>query len=498
MIKKIFDFFKKIGVIYLFLIIIGINYLLSFLNFKIDLSTNKAYSLSQSSKNILKKIDKDVEIKFFVSSDLPTKLIPFKNEVKDFLKEYENYSKKIKLKILDPKNDNKAYEEAQNLGIPELQYSQLETDSYQIKKVYFGIAIKYQDKKEIIPQINDLSNLEYNITSLIYKMTKKTEEKIAIIGKKEVFDLTGNQEDDLSSLKKTIRDQYSLNFLDISDDSSVKEINKDHRLILVFDDNQKKYTEKEIEKIDNYLKQGGKAIFFVDGIWINDQGLFGQKAENGLNDYLKKCGVKINENLVLSMASELVNFGSTNYQFITNYPYWIKTNNFNKKYNLFSNINVLTFPWVSSVDLIDKNNDIIVSSISQSWIKKYSTDSAFLVDPNSIVSPKKDDFKKQNLIAVKKDKNDLKIVVVPSSRFVYERFLSQNDNLDFVFNLINEMASNGILSGIRQRTVSFYQLPVIQDSNLKNITKYTLILLLPVIFAFYGLIRILKRSKKQF
>lgn len=502
MLKKIFNFFKnyfkKSFVIILIFIFFIFNFLFSFLNLKIDLSKGKAYSISSSTKNILKNLKKNLEIDFYVSSsDLPSRLIPLKNEVIDFLKEYQRLSKKITFKILDPKKDNKAQEEASSLGLPVFQYSQLEKDSYQVKKVYFSLVLKYEDKKEIIYQVNDLSNLEYEITSLIYKLIRDKTEKIAVIGKKEIFSVNEN-DDDLSILKKLLRQQYELNFFDIDKESPVKEIDKSYKLILVFDDNQKNYQDEEIEKIKKYLEKNGKAIFFVDGLWIDPKTLYVSQANHNLANLLKELGIKINNDLILSLSSELVNFGSSNYQFITNYPYWIKTNNFNKKYNLFSNVNVLTFPWVSSINFEKNSNfekDILVYSIDKSWNKKYSTESAFLATPENIERPKLTDLKSYPLIASLKRNNELKIVVIPSSRFVYDQFIAQNNNLDFVFNLIDNMTSGGALSGIRSRQVEFYSLPAFSSSQ-KEFIRYLSIFLLPAIFAFYGLIRILKRSKK--
>ncbi len=498
MFKKVFNLFNKSSVLILLISFFVLNFLFSFINLKIDLSTGKAYSISSSTKNILKNLKKNLEINFYVSSsDLPSRLIPLKNEVVDFLKEYQRSSNKITIKVLDPKKDSKIEEEASNLGLPVFQYSQLERDSYQVKKVYFSLVLKYGDKKEIIYQVNDLSNLEYEITSLIYKLTRDKTEKIAVIGKKEVF-LVNENEDDLSILKKLLRQQYELNFFEIDKDSPVKEIDKNYKLILVFDDNQKKYQDEEIEKIKKYLKQNGKAIFFVDNVWIDSKTLYVSKADHNLTNLLKEFGIKINEDLILSFSSELVNFGGTNYQFITNYPYWIKTNNFNKKYSLFSNVNVLTFPWVSSISFEKNNNysqDILVSSMNKSWQKKYSSDSAFLATPENIEKPKETDLKTFSLIAGLKKKNDLNIVVIPSSRFVYDQFISQNNNIDFVFNLVDNMTSGGALSGIRSRQVEFYNLPAL-SSNQKEVIRYLSIFLLPAIFGFYGFFRILKRSKK--
>ncbi len=503
MLRKIFSFLTKlfqknliiIGIIIFFVI----NFLVSFVNLKLDLSAGRAYSLSKSTEDILKKIKDKLEIDFYVSSsDLPSRLIPLKNNIIDFLNEYKKRSNKIIIQIKDPKKNSQYADEVGKLGLPEFQYSQLEKDSYQVKKIYFSLVLKYQGKQEIIYQANDLNNLEYNISSLIYKLTNQKQEKIALIGKKEVFSTLG-ENDDLATFKKILRQQYQLDFFEIDKESPVKEIDKSYQLILVFDDNQKKYQDEEIEKINAYLKNGGKAIFFVDGVWVDPKSLYVSKADHNLDSLLEKLGVKINENLVLSYASELVNFGSSNYQFITNYPYWIKTNNFNKKEgNLFSNINVLTFPWVSSVDFVKNNQlekEVLVSSIDKSWQIKYASSSALSVNPDNIAKPQPKDLKAFPLIVGLKEKDQFKVIVISSSRFVSEQFIAQNDNLEFVFNLISNIVSGGALSGIRSRTVEFYNLPTLSD-NQKEMVRYLSIFLLPMIFVSYGFWRILKRSKE--
>lgn len=492
------NFFKKNSIIFITAIVVFVNILFLFFNFKLDLSQGKAYSLSKSTENILKKLKDKLEINFYVSSsDLPSRLIPLKNDVVDFLNEYKKRSNKITIQIKDPKKDTKAADEVGKLALPEFQYSQLERDSYQVKKIYFSLVLKYKDKQEIIYQVNDIANLEYNITSLIYKLTNDKQEKIAVIGKKEVFSTLG-ENDDLEILKKVLRQQYQVDFFDIDKESPVKEIDKSYKLILVFDDGQKTYQDEEIGKIKKYLDDNGQAIFFVDGVWVDSKSLFISKANHNLNDLLKNLGVKINENLVLSYSSELVNFGSTNYQFITNYPYWIKTNNFNKNENLFSNINVLTFPWLSSIDF-EKNNrfkkEVLVSSMEKSWQIKYASDSALTASPENIIRPQAKDLKTFPLVVGLKDKGQLKIVVIPSSRFVYQQFTQQNDNLEFVFNLVDNMVSSGALSGIRSRTVEFYSLPILSE-NQKEIIRYSSIFGLPLFFTLYGVIRILKRGKK--
>src|SRR5690606_34660274 len=117
-------------------------------------------------------LDNTVTITFFVSGDLPTRLQSLRRDVVDLLQEYDRTSGRIEIQILDPKTDTDAAQKAQAAGIQELQFSQLQQDSYALSTFYFGILVSQGENQESLPQATDLGSLEYNITSAIYKLTQ--------------------------------------------------------------------------------------------------------------------------------------------------------------------------------------------------------------------------------------------------------------------------------------------------------------------------------------
>lgn len=465
-----------------FIVFIIINFFISNFSLRLDLSNGKAYTLSPSSKKILAKLDDLVNVEFFVSSNLPNRLTPLKNEVADFLNEYKKAGHgKLNIKILDPKKDEKAATEAKTLGVPELQFSQLEKDKYAISSAYFAIAILFGNKKVIIPQVTNIGDLEYNLTSAIYKVTNKEIAKIQLMGM-----ATNTQSDPLSLFKQVAERQFRIEEGD--------DIKADTKTLIVFDNDQTPYSETQITNIKNYLNRGGKAIFFVDGMWINDNFTAG-KANNNLLPILESYGVKINSNLILSASSELVNFGNETMQLVTPYPFWLVTNNFDQTSSYFSNVNQLTFPWVSSLNIIKKNGislEALVKTTNKSWGVK-ENEGGISLNPQTIQSPKAADLKEFIISAqIKKDKT--KIIVIPTSRFVVNQYLNQRSgNLEFALNALNELASDGALTGIRSRNVSFYPLPDLPETQ-KDIFKYANILLLPVLFGLIGAVRLIKRK----
>ena len=484
MFKKIKDLKKQIIFVLILSIFLIFNILISFVSLRLDLSNGHAYTLSSATKKILRNLNNIVSINFFVSSDLPTRLIPLKTDVTDFLNEYKKAGQgKIVVKVLDPKKDEQALNQVKETGIPELQFSQLEQDKYAVTATYFGIAINYGDKKEIIAQATDVESLEYNLTAIIYKLVKKELPKIGFLGKENVGD---PREDDLYSLKKVLAQQFNLGQIDLSSTAL------GYKSILVFDDNNKEYSQQEIDALKKYLETKGTAIFFVDGTWVLDN-LQTDQAKHNLFNLIKDWGVEINKDLILSSSAELVNFGNETVQFFTPYPFWVKTNNFNSKTGYFPNVNQLTFPWTSSLTLQKKSGfetiDLIKTT-DKSWEQK----DGFVLNPQNIPQPQAKDLKEYIIAAQSKKKNGGMVIVIPSSRFVQEKYLTRtSENLGLILNIVNDLASEGALSGIRSRTVNFYPLPAMSE-NQKDVFKYLNILFLPGLFAIFGAIRLVKRK----
>ena len=136
----------------------------------------------------------------------------------------------------------------------------------------------------------------------------------------------------------------------------------------------------------------------------------------------------------MSANAELVNFGGGQISFLSPYPFWIKTNQLNTKSSYFSNVQQLTFPWVSSV----AGGNWLIRSTSKSWEQKEN----FSLSPQNIPQPQVSELKQFAVGTEVKNKNGGKVLVIPSSRFILEKFLTRNsDNLEFVLNAVNDFAS---------------------------------------------------------
>ena len=172
---------KKTFIIYLSLIsliLIILNIVSRNIFHRWDLTDNKMYSLSQSSKSVVEKIDDRFTMKIYFSENLPGEYGNNRRYLQDMLEEYAAYSKgKIHFEFFKTDDDEKMQEDAQKSGIQPVQLQVIENDNIAVKRVYMGMVFLYEDQRESIPLIQTTTGLEYEITTKI-KMLVNQNNKI--------------------------------------------------------------------------------------------------------------------------------------------------------------------------------------------------------------------------------------------------------------------------------------------------------------------------------
>mgnify|MGYP001235506050 CR=1 FL=1 len=140
---------------------------------RFDLTDNQMYSLSESSKSVVGKIDDLFTIKIYFSEQLPGQYGNNRRYLQDILEEYSAYSSgNLRFEFYIPDSDEDLASDAQKYGIQPVQLQVIENDNVAIKKVYMGLVLLYGDKRETIPVIQTSTGLEYEITTKIKKMVE--------------------------------------------------------------------------------------------------------------------------------------------------------------------------------------------------------------------------------------------------------------------------------------------------------------------------------------
>jgi gliding-associated putative ABC transporter substrate-binding component GldG len=336
---------------------------------RLDMTEGKEYSISQATKTSLKSLNDIITVKVFFSKNLPHHLNKTVTDVKDILTEYQAYAgSNLNIVWQDPAEDSNAKEAAQSLGIPEIQLQTFEKDKAQVINGYLGIAVLYEDKKEILPVVQNLQNLEYDLTMAIMKVSRSSVPSIGIVKLDTLPELPPQFQNQVDQSEKTeqkfaplyqrLRENYTVSTVDLSSGTPIDSTIK--TLIVPGITN---ISDRKAYEIDQFFMKGGNLIVLADAVTVNLQyGLNATPQESKLLDALETYGVRVERNMILDASCGQVQIPQQVGPFTMNvavpYPYFPRLGpaSFNKVSPAVATLSDVIFPWISSLTLlVDKN-----------------------------------------------------------------------------------------------------------------------------------------------
>ncbi|MDP2736207.1 MAG: GldG family protein [bacterium] len=499
------NFFKKANLSLTVVIVIGILVVLNFFSYNIfyrfDLTQNKDYSLSMASKDTAANLKDIVSIKVYFSADLPSQFLNLRQEVGDILDEYANYSSgNIKVEFIDPKDDEALAQELYMAGIPQLQFNALEKDKYQVINGYLGMLIKYGEKSQAIPVIEETKDLEYQITSAIKKLTSAEIANIGFWQGNGAADAT----QEVGAAYEKLGEIYNISLVNYAADKKIP----DDLDTLIIIGPKEKFNDDELKAIDVFLMSGGSLVILADGVNV-EQGLLSSKNDVGLNKILESYGLKLNENLVLDINNGMASFSQGFVTFSTNYPYWPKVikSGFDQNDPAVSMLESLVLPWASTIDVMsDKAKDMEISYLALTSPQAIAVADNFKLQPQAEIS---DGVRGKFNLAVSltgkftspfnnTSSGSGHLILVGDSDFIRDNFLQNYpDNLVFFQNVIDGLSLGNDLISIRSKGVTDRPLKEISES-VKMAVRYANIFGLTIIVVLFGVIRYFLRRKTRF
>src|SRR5687768_710888 len=140
--------YSSLGVAAVFVLIVVLNALAARAKTRIDLTEERAYTLSPGTRAILAKLDTPVQIRFYCTrgdNRMPVVLKTYAQRVEDLLGEYQQASKgHIEVQKLDPVPDSDAEDSAKLDGVEGQQRLGGEP-------IYLGLSVSMLDQKEALP-----------------------------------------------------------------------------------------------------------------------------------------------------------------------------------------------------------------------------------------------------------------------------------------------------------------------------------------------------------
>jgi len=502
-------------------IVLGILILLNIVSIRIfgrlDATKNKMFTLSAASKDIVGKLDDKVTIKAYFTEDLPAPYNNNRREVLDQLNEYKAYARgNLQYDFIDPSGE-KGEQEAQQQGIAPVQVQVVKEDKFEVKRAYMGLVLLYEDKKEILPVVQNPATLEYEISSTIKRLTSK--------GLKKIGFLTGHGEPPLTELNRAqelLKKQYELVSVSVSRGVPVP---ADVTALVVMAPSSK-IPEPDKFQLDQYLMRGGRIAFLINRVEATLQNRFGRAVDPGLDDMLENYGTRINVDLVRDLQCASISIMQQQYGFNIQsqvpFPYLPAASNFSKGNAMVKDLQGIVFYFVSSIDTVNNagrslQGEILVRSSKQSGrltgpfmldpLQRYTREDlaqSFSEQGIPLAAIVKGQFK--SLYAGKPVPADTaagsapptanpitqspetQVVLFGDGDFVRDQFMGNRDNVTIFANMIDYLADDAGLITIRTKEVSMPLLEQVSDGT-KKLVKYANLVVPPLLVIGYGLLR---------
>ncbi len=340
------DWTSQTGLILIAAILVVIN--LIGLNWfgRLDLTDDRVYSLSDASIDLVEGLQDPISITAFFTADLPAQFAPNRRFLKDKLDDYRAYGgQNVQYEFIDPGEDEELRQDAARLGIPPVQIQVIESDNVQLKNAYMGVAIEYENNRETIPVVQDLSRLEYDLTSAIRRLTRLDKPVAAF--------WTGHGEPDFMQNMPTLNQGLSSNY-EVTPATATELLGNDQPDALLVIAPTDTIPEADLQALDSYIMQGGRVGFLLNRVQANLQAMQATELNIGLEPFLASYGIVLTPNLIMDEQSSVVNMQSRQGFFnITQqieYPLFPVATNFNPNNQMVNRLRELMFYFVSSVD----------------------------------------------------------------------------------------------------------------------------------------------------
>jgi ABC-type uncharacterized transport system involved in gliding motility auxiliary subunit len=236
---------------------------------RLDVTQTKSFSLSPQTVNLLKSIDKPVEVKLFFSTAGPG--AQNRDKAKELLDSYQYRNKNIKYEFVDPDTQ------------PEI------TRRYEVK-VYGTIVLEGYDKKQVVQTVD-----EEALTNALLKLSRKEQKMIYFLTGHGEHSLAADARDGFSNAKAALEKglyitaEYNLLQHDnIPPDAAA----------VVIAGPMKQIPPREQQIIRNYIAGGGHVMLMIDPL-----------TDTGMKDFLKGYGMEIGDDVVIDRLSRL--FGAS-------------------------------------------------------------------------------------------------------------------------------------------------------------------------------------------
>jgi ABC-2 type transport system permease protein len=362
-----------ISLIVLIGIVVLTNFIGAFYFKRFDLTSEKRYTLAESTKTLLTNLDDEVYFKVYFNGDFNPSFTRLRNEAKEILDEFRAYSNnQIQYEFITPGEGVSAEEKANiekqlyEKGLVPEQVYEKNKDKTSQSLIWPGAIVSHKGKEAVWKIFNRQDNTDYEVSvnnsvkELEYSLTN-TIRKLQRNKKQEVTFIEGHYELDtlhISEFARGLSEYYDVNKTPILGKLGAL----DHSDAIIIAQPDSAFSSADQYIIDQYIMKGGKVLWLVDPVGINRDTLLmkgftlGLTRPLNLDNMLFKYGVRLNNVLLQDFQCSVIPMnvgfkkGQPNFKLFP-WPYSPLVLP-DVDHPIVKNLDLIKFDYVSSLDTI--------------------------------------------------------------------------------------------------------------------------------------------------
>ncbi len=299
-----------LGIIIIYLV----NYIGSFAFHRFDLTSEKRYTLSTASKDLVENLDDLVYVKVYLDGEFPAGFKRLRQKTREMLDEFRAYSDNIEYEFINPSanpskdEQQKLYQQLINKGIQPTNLQVKTEDGTSQKIIFPGAVVTYKGRETSIQLLksrmntspeamlnNSIQELEYEISNAIRKLSTDIRERVAFVKGQDQLD-----DAYVADISKALAEYYAVETIELND--TLGALDGIKTAIIAKPDTA--FNDRNKFIIDQFIMNGGRVLWLVDRVYASLDSLQNQAEflavayETNVEDILFRYGVRINTALI--------------------------------------------------------------------------------------------------------------------------------------------------------------------------------------------------------
>lgn len=379
-----------VGCILLLVVLVGLYWLAANSHQRLDLTRNQIYTLSDSTRDIVKNLEDRLTITVYSTEEgTPPEWTQRRQQLRELLVQYRNESDgKVQFKFVDvrPDSGSDAEKAAREAGMEASLMQQASATELKLNKGYFGLQTEYRGESESIPYL--AGPLEYQLTRIINKVAAVSTPAIGFMAPQ------GNPLMGQGSQYSLLQSELQHEGFDVTalDPSSLEDLSRFKMVMLI---EPQDLSDDALFNLDQYVMNGGKLFVAAPGVQLNSRMGMNNVMPNppNINSILEHYGLRISPNIVEDWKGGRTQASLTRAGTLVQYrdPFVFTTTERNQDSALTENIPMAMFAYTSTVNTSDRGTSGTVTKLISSSENSRVQEGPFTLEPTELTPPTREE-----------------------------------------------------------------------------------------------------------